>query len=57
MYTERTNGKFVTKDQEKIEMLQKELAKQKVEHFLEDMKHIGIPYAQAITYLQELGGK
>ena len=57
VYTERTNGKFVTKDQEKIEMLQKELAKQKVEHFLEDMKHIGIPYAQAITYLQELGGK
>ncbi len=57
VYTERTNGKFVTKDQKKIEMLQKELAKEKVEHFLEDMKNIGIPYEQALTYLQELGGK
>ena len=56
VYTERTNGKFVTNSKEIIETIKKELAKQKVEHYLEDMKNIGITYEDAIQYLQELGG-
>ncbi len=57
VYTERTNGKFVTKDQELIKQTKKELAKEKVQKYLDDMKNIGITYEEARSYLQELGGK
>ena len=57
IYTERTNGKFVTQDQKLIDQTKKELAKEKVEKYLKDMKNIGITYQEAQKYLQELGGK
>ena len=57
IFTERTNGKFVTQDQKLIEKMKKQLAKEKVNHYLNDMKDIGITYEEAIAYLQELGGK
>ena len=56
VYTERTNGKFVTDNKELIEKIKKELAKEKVNNYLNDMKNIGISYEDAIKYLQELGG-
>ena len=39
IYTERTNGKFVTKDTNLIEKKKKELAKNKVQNYLNDMKN------------------
>ncbi len=57
VYTERTNGKFVTQDSKLIEKMKKELAKEKINSYLNDMKNIGITYEESITYLQELGGK
>lgn len=57
IYTERTNGKFVTQNTELIEVMKKELAQEKVNDFLKAMKNIGITYKDAIIYLQELGGK
>ena len=56
VYTERTNGKFVTTNIELIEKVKKELAEEKVNNYLNDMKNIGITYEEAIMYLQELGG-
>ena len=56
IYTERTNGKFVTENKELIEKIKKELAKEKVNNYLNDMKNIGIAYEESIKYLQELGG-
>ena len=56
VYTERTNGKFVTDNIELIEKIKKELAKEKVNNFINDMSNIGISYEEAIKYLQELGG-
>ena len=56
IYTERTNGKFVTKNEKLIEKAKKELAKEKVNNYLKDMNNIGISYEEAIQYLQELGG-
>ena len=56
VYTERTNGKFVTDNKQLIEKIKKELAKEKVNNYLNDMKNIGISYEDAIKYLQELGG-
>ena len=56
VYTERTNGKFVTNNKELIQKVKKELAKEKVNNYLNDMKNIGIAYEEAVKYLQELGG-
>jgi len=56
VYTERTNGKFVTENAELIEKIKNELAKEKVNNYLNDMKNIGITYEEALKYLQELGG-
>ena len=56
IYTERTNGKFVTENEELIENVKKELANQKVQKYFQDMNKLGIDKQDAITYLQELGG-
>ena len=56
VYTERTNGKFVTDNKELIERIKKELAEEKVNNYINDMKSIGITCKEAIKYLQELGG-
>ena len=57
IYTERTNGKYVTEDEKKLEKIKKQLAQEKVNNYLNSMKSIGINYEDAIRYLQELGGK
>ena len=56
VYTERTNGKFVTDNKELIKKIKKELAEEKVNNFLNDMKNIGITYEEAVIYLPEGGG-
>ena len=57
IYTERTNGKFVTKDSKVINKSKEKLAKQKTIEYLESMKNIGASYEEIIKYLQDLGGK
>lgn len=56
VYTERTNGKFVTTNSELINNIKKELAQEKIRNFLNDMENIGITHDEAIMYLQKLGG-
>ena len=56
IYTERTNGKYVTSDENMIEKVKAELAKEIVSNYLNSMKNIGIDYNLAVKYLQE-GGK
>ena len=57
IYTERTNGKYVTEDEELIENIKKELAKEKVNNYLDSMNSIGISFEESLKYLQELGGR
>ena len=57
IYTERTNGKYVTEDKKLIEKVKNELAKEKVENYIKSMNLIGISFDEAVKYLQELGGK
>ena len=52
IYTERTNGKFVTENEELIESVKKELANQKVQKYFQDMNKLGINKEDAIKYLQ-----
>ncbi len=57
IYTERTNGKFVTDDEKLIEKTKKNLAQEKISNYLNSMNNIGIDYEAAVKYLQEYGGK
>lgn len=57
IYTERTNGKYVTEDEKLIEKIKKQLAQEKVNNYLNSMESISISYELAVKYLQELGGK
>lgn len=57
IFTESTNGKFVTDDEMLIENIKKQLAKEKVSNYLNSMKSIGISFDDAVKYLQELGGE
>ena len=57
VYTERTNGKFVTENKDLIEKIKRKLAEEKVKNYINDMNNIGITYEEAIYYLQELGGE
>jgi DNA-binding transcriptional regulator YhcF (GntR family) len=56
VYTERTNGRFVTKDENIIEKYRKEYVMQMAEKFFSGMESIGIDKKEAIKYLSEIGG-
>ena len=56
IYTERTNGKFVTQDKKLLDKVKKELAKEKVNEYITSMDNIGITFEESVKYLQELGG-
>ena len=52
IYTERTNGKFVTKDTEVISKLKDEYALQLAKSYFQGMKKIGLGKADSIKYLE-----
>lgn len=52
IYTERTNGKFVTKDTKLIEKLKDEYAKELAKSYFIGMKKIGLGKADSIKYLE-----
>ncbi len=56
IYTERTNGKFVTDQTDKIESFRREYAAAVAKQYFSDMQSIGFSAIDAITYLQELKG-
>ncbi len=53
IYTERTNGKFVTTDISLINECRKNYAKALSDAFLKQMQNIGITYDDTIKFLQE----
>ena len=57
IYTERTNGKFVTEDNGLIEKYKKDHADILSKKFLSSMQSIGFDEMAAINYLKEFGGK
>ncbi len=52
IYTERTNGKYVTKDKKLIEKLKDEYAITLARSYFEGMKKIGLGKADSIKYLE-----
>ena len=55
IYTERTNGKFVTQDTKLIEKTRKKLAKEQTIKYIKNMENLGISYEETLKYLQEIG--
>ena len=57
VYTERTNGKFVTNDKKLIDKYKCEYANELSNKYFSSMESIGFDKNEAINYLKELGGK
>ena len=56
VFTERTNGKFVTNDQKLIEKYRKQYANDLSNKYFSSMANIGFDKNEAIRYLKDLGG-
>ena len=54
IYTERTNGKYVTNDENLIKELKNEYAMELAKSYFEGMKKIGLGKADSIKYLKEI---
>ena len=53
IYTERTNGKYVTDNIKLINKKKEELATSKINSFLNDMNNLGFTKEETIKYLQK----
>lgn len=56
IYTERTNGKFVTENKNLIDKYRNEYAKELSKKYILSMKNIGFSEFETIKYLKEIGG-
>ena len=52
IYTERTNGKFVTDDKKLIEKYKSSLAKEHTQNYFENMEKLGFNREAALNYLK-----
>ena len=57
IYTERTNGKFVTKNQKLIDNYKMGYAKELSNKYFSSMESIGFNKIETVDYLKELGGE
>ena len=57
VYTERTNGKYVTTDKKLIEKYKQEYANELSKKYLISMKNIGISQEETINYLKLFKGE
>ena len=56
VFTERTNGKFVTEDNSLIEKYKKEYADVVTKKYIETMEKIGINKNDVLLFIKNLGG-
>jgi DNA-binding transcriptional regulator YhcF (GntR family) len=57
IYTERTNGKFITTNKNLIEKYKNEYAKDLISNFFNSMEKIGYDKKETIKYLKQLEGE
>ncbi len=53
VYSRRTSGRFITEDQEMIEMLKADIAKEKIRLFLESMQQLGYGKEQILSLMRQ----
>ena len=57
IYTERTNGKFVTDNKKLIEKIKREYAEEIVNKYFDSMINVGFTKEDALNYLKNKGDK
>ena len=53
VYSRRTSGRFITEDQKMIETLKTEIAKEKIQLFLESMQQLGYEKEEMMSLMQQ----
>ncbi len=53
VYSKRTSGRFITEDQEMIEALKADIAKEKIRLFLESMQQLGYEKEQILSLMRQ----
>ena len=53
VYSKRTSGRFITEEQEMIETLKAQIAKEKIRLFLESMQQLGYGKEQTLSLMRE----
>lgn len=53
VYSQRTSGRFITEDFNMIQELKSNLAKEKIEEFLENMEKLGFDTEEVITLMKQ----
>ena len=53
VYSQRTSGRFVTDDKEKIRQVRETMAKEVIDEFLEAMQKLGINRREVIAFLEK----
>lgn len=56
IFTERTNGKFVTNDSLLIETYKKQFASELTQKYINSMKKLGLSPNEAAKFIKEFGG-
>ena len=54
--THRTNGRFVTDDEARIRQARENIAREKLERFLEEMRRLGVTREELRGYWKEMEG-
>ena len=53
VFSQRTSGRFVTEDPEKIRSVRETMAKEVIDEFLKAMKKLGIDRKETIAFLEK----
>lgn len=53
VYSQRTSGRFITKDESLIRQLKSQLAAEHIRDFFEKMKQLGFPYKETLTLIEQ----
>lgn len=56
IFTERTNGKFVTKDAQLLKIYKEKYAEERIREYFSAMRKLGYDVKDAIDYLKQKGG-
>ena len=56
MYTERTNGRFITEDQQRIDSVRQQLAQDRVEQFIQQMSALSCSKDELIRLIDQKWG-
>lgn len=57
VFSQRTSGRFITEDSNMVENMRKDLAREQIEKFLNNMEKIGFTKKEAINLIENIAGE